>query len=239
MLSIIIPTLNEEQYLPRLLASIAGQRGTDFEITVADAGSTDATVRIAEVAGARVVAGGLPGAGRNSGAAVSIGETLLFLDADVVLPSRTFLGDCMKEFDARALAIASCEIDPLTDERLDRFMHWVYNVYTVSTEKIVPHAGGFFILVRRAVHEAIGGFDETVRFAEDQEYVQRAVAVGPYGFLRCHKIAVSVRRFERDGRFTVAAKNLIAELHMRTIGPIRSDILKYRFGYDRDRDTHA
>lgn len=237
MLSIIIPTLNEEQYLPRLLRSIAGQEGIEYEVIIADAGSTDRTPAIAAEHGARLCPGGMPGAGRNRGAVVARGEMLLFLDADVVLSSPTFLRDCLHEFNGRRLAIASCEIDPLTNERLDRFMHWVYNVYTVSTERIVPHAGGFFILVRRNIHEAIDGFDETVRFAEDQEYVQRAVRVGPYGFLRCHKIAVSVRRFERDGRFVVAAKNLIAELHMRTIGPIRSDILKYRFGYDQREDT--
>src|SRR3989338_187998 len=46
-LSIIVITLNEEKYLPRLLRSIERQSFRDYDVIVADAGSTDATVRIA------------------------------------------------------------------------------------------------------------------------------------------------------------------------------------------------
>ena len=48
MLSIIIPSLNEEKYLELLLASIKKQNYKDFEIILADAGSNDATIDIAK-----------------------------------------------------------------------------------------------------------------------------------------------------------------------------------------------
>ena len=48
ILSIIIPTYNEEEYLPLLLKSIKQQDFRDYEIIVADANSKDNTVKIAE-----------------------------------------------------------------------------------------------------------------------------------------------------------------------------------------------
>ena len=46
MISIVIPTLNEEKYLPKLLVSIKKQHYKDYEIIVADAGSKDNTRKI-------------------------------------------------------------------------------------------------------------------------------------------------------------------------------------------------
>lgn len=57
-LSIIIPTYNEEEYLPKLLEGIKSQDFEDYEIIVADANSTDKTREIAEVYGCKIVDGG-------------------------------------------------------------------------------------------------------------------------------------------------------------------------------------
>ena len=59
-LSIIIPTYNEEWYLPKLLDSLDNQTFSDFEIIVADNHSKDCTVSVAKKHGCRVVKGGLP-----------------------------------------------------------------------------------------------------------------------------------------------------------------------------------
>ena len=88
-LSIIIPTYNEENYLPLLLKSIQAQNFSDYEIIIADAGSQDRTREIARDADCRVVDGGLPAVGRNRGAESAQGEYLLFLDADVCLTDGT------------------------------------------------------------------------------------------------------------------------------------------------------
>jgi len=82
MLSIIIPTLNEEKYLPFLLSSIKEQNFKDYEIILSDAGSEDRTIEIAKSYGCRVVKGGLPAKGRNQGARAAAGDLLLFLDSD-------------------------------------------------------------------------------------------------------------------------------------------------------------
>ena len=77
-ISIIIPTLNEARFLPKLLESIKKQTFTDYEVIVADAGSKDKTLEIAKKYGARIVKGGFPAEGRNAGARAAKGDFLFF-----------------------------------------------------------------------------------------------------------------------------------------------------------------
>jgi rSAM/selenodomain-associated transferase 2 len=82
-LSVIIPTLNEEEHLAATLAALPA----GVEVVVADGGSRDATPAIAKAHGARLVVTG-PGRARqlNHGAAAAGGAILLFVHADTVLP---------------------------------------------------------------------------------------------------------------------------------------------------------
>ena len=52
-LSVIVPTLDEAEVLPGLLADLRGQQGLRLEVLVADGGSSDATTALAAAAGAR------------------------------------------------------------------------------------------------------------------------------------------------------------------------------------------
>lgn len=232
MLSIVIPTYNEEFLLPKLLSSIRDQKYKDVEIIVADAKSKDKTRQIATNYKCRVVEGGLPAVGRNKGAAVAKGEYILFLDADVVLPDVHFIGRMMEEFLERKLDIATSLIAPLSTKALDSFFFVFYNSYIYATQKVFPHAHGFCILVRRSFHKRIRGFDERVLLAEDHDYAQRAKKDGAvFGVLTHARIPVSTRRFVRDGHFRTTARYVLCELHMLTLGSVKSDIFKYRFGY--------
>ena len=58
MLSIIIPTLNEGEYLPFLLDSIKRQTFQGYEVIVADANSGDKTRQIAKERECLLVQGG-------------------------------------------------------------------------------------------------------------------------------------------------------------------------------------
>ena len=239
MLSIIIPTYNEEAYLPRLLASIRSQRFSEYEIVVADAKSSDRTCEIATKFGARVVDGGMPGPGRNRGAEAAKGDLLLFLDADVVLPDVEWLGRKIAQFEERDLDAGTCLVKPLSGKLIDLFSHNVFNAHMMATQFLMAHAPGFCIFARKSLHERIGGFDETIKLAEDHDYVQRAHHVGKFRVLHGSRIRVSVRRFERDGRFSIFGKYLLAELHLLTRGQIRNDRFEYTFGYaknDRAKD---
>lgn len=232
MLSIVIPTYNEEKYLPFLLRSITAQTSRDYEIIVADNRSKDRTREIALAAGARVVDGGMPAAGRNAGAAAAKGDVLLFLDADVILPDPRFIEDTAAEFRERGLDAATCKVEPLSDKKIDRYLHESFNYFMWVTSAVRPHAPGFCIFARKDMHRRIGGFDETIKLAEDHDYVERAGKLGKFRILKSHRIPVSVRRLDKDGRFKTFIKYLLAEVHLCTKGKITSDIFKYRFGYD-------
>ena len=232
-LSIVIPTLNEERDLPSLLMALDAQDFRDFEVIVADANSPDRTREIAHRHECRIVDGGLPGAGRNAGAEAAHGEVLLFLDADVV-PEPEFITGMLKEFDERGLDIATCPAEPIGGHVGDALMLATYNAYVLLTQNIWPHAPGFCILVRRDLHVAMGGFDETVHVAEDADYAKRAAKRGHFGIVITTHIPVSTRRFETDGRFLTSLKYITWDLHRALIGEIteeKRDLFTYKFGH--------
>jgi glycosyltransferase involved in cell wall biosynthesis len=230
MLSIIIPTFNEEKFLPHLLKSLKEQTFKDFEIIVADNQSIDATRYIALEADAKVVDGGLPARGRNNGAKIAQGEWLLFLDADVILPF-DFLEKAMTEIKKRNFSIATCLIIPLSDRKIDKFLHSAVNLYFWAIKKIFPHAPGFCIFVKKELHQLAGGFDEKIKLAEDHDYIFRLSKVGNFGLLQGIRIPVSVRRLDKDGRFNISLKYLVVEVHLIFLGPIYSNIFNYKFGH--------
>jgi len=231
LLSIIIPTLNEEKSLSNLLRSINKQVGVRFEIIVADNNSKDSTRQIASSYDAKVVSGGPPSQARNNGALAARGDTLLFLDADVILPAPDFLKKNLSEFKRHKFDMATCAFCPMSEKIIDRLFHQVANFYIRKVNLLLPHAPGFCIFIRKKVHDRIDGFDEDLKLAEDHDYAKRAGKVAKLGFLKSYPILVSVRRFKRDGHFNVAAKYILCEMHMILKGPVRSDIFKYRFGY--------
>ncbi|WKZ29424.1 MAG: glycosyltransferase [Patescibacteria group bacterium] len=237
MLSIIIPTYNEEGYLPRLLASIRSQNFDGYEIVVADAHSSDRTREIALQFGARVVDGGMPGPGRNRGAEAAKGDVLLFLDADVVLPDVDWLAGKMEQFTRRELDAATCLVKPMDGKLIDHVSHNVFNAHMMATQFMLAHAPGFCIFARKRLHERIKGFDESIKLAEDHDYVERARRIGTFRVLHGTRIRVSVRRFERDGRFSIFGKYLLAELHLLMRSQIRDDRFAYTFGHAKD--VHA
>ena len=233
MMTIVIPTKNESDSLPRLLASIKEQTMQPGEVIVADACSDDATREIATSFGAKVVEGGLPGVGRNNGAHHATKEIILFLDADVELQDKHFLEKTIGEMLERKLDIATCDVRPISNRFIDRVLHASYNRYARLCGSYIPHAPGFCIFVRKAVHEDIGGFDEEVLFAEDHDYARRAVSKRyRFGILE-EVVPVSVRRLDRDGRLSIFIKYALGELHLIFIGPVRHARFRYSFGHNQ------
>jgi len=225
MLSIIIPALNEEKHLPLLLEEIKKQNFQDLEVIVADAGSKDKTLEIAKSYGCKVVPGGLPAKGRNEGAKAARGDTLLFLDADNIYLPPNFLENLLAEFKKRNLKVASFPILP-KGNWLDKIAYGLYNSWTWLSQRFLPHATNS-VLVKRDIHEKIGGFDEEITIAEDHFYARQAAKIGKFGFIKTKPVLTSCRRFERDGRFITYSKYLIAALQMFLFGRIKSNFYHY------------
>ena len=88
MISVVIPTQNSERLLPRCFDSLitAAVRGVVREVIVSDCGSSDATLSIADGAGAHIVRGGKTRSDQLAeGAASAKSEWLLFLHPETAL----------------------------------------------------------------------------------------------------------------------------------------------------------
>jgi len=235
ILSIIIPTYNEEEYLPVLLESIKKQSFTDYEIIVADANSADKTREIAEEYGCIVVDGGLPAVGRNNGAKVAEGEILLFLDSDLELTDE-YLRKAIYEFRMERLGIAITQMKPLSSKVEDKIFHDFANRFMISVEKIKPHGAGCYgIIAKKELHDMCGGFDESLTFGEDTDYIERLAKKEPFKVLRNAKIGVSTRRLEEEG-----IETLIRQYGKSTINDFlgkRTDAneLNYNFDHGHER----
>ena len=234
MLSIIIPSLNEEKYLPLLLDSIKDQKfNQEYEIILADAGSKDKTIEIAKSYGCKITTGGLPAKGRNEGAKIAKGDLLLFLDADVIL-EEGFLLESLKKFKQEKLDICAFFLIPITeDKKIKIFCYLFGNLPMKLSEKIIPH-GAMGILVKKSIHKKIKGYNEEIKLCEDHDYVRRAAKIGKFKLFPSPKVFYSLRRFEQDGWIKVCSVYAFSNIHS-FFYPVKSNFFNYKFNhYTRD-----
>ena len=234
ILSIIIPTYNEEEYLPVLLESIKQQDFSDYEIIVADADSKDNTIKIAEEYGCIVVEGGMPAVGRNNGAKVAKGDYLLFLDSDLKL-TEDYLAKVIYEFKMERLGIAITQMKPLSKKTEDKVLHDLANLFMISVEKIKPHGAGCYgIIAKRELHECCGGFNEELTFGEDTEYIERLAKKERFKVLRNAKFGVSTRRLEEEGLATLAKQ--YGKSTVNDFLGIRTEASDLNYGFDHGKE---
>jgi glycosyltransferase involved in cell wall biosynthesis len=232
-LSIVIIAKNEEKNIGRLLDSIRKQKTTiPYEIILADAKSTDATVSIAGRYGVKIVNGGMPSVGRNIGASYATGDIILFLDADTVLPE-CFIEKNLAEFKQRNLSVAAVLTKVLSRKESHKLAYKVINEHFILTEKIDPCAFGYCIFCLTKIHVLIGGFNEKLKMFEDKNYAQRAAQTGRFGVLRAVPIMTYARRFEKDG-ITYSLFRAMAYLFVRRmVGDEKANkLFKYELSYE-------
>lgn len=146
-LSVVIPVLNAERYLPGCLDSILRQRthSLKYEIVVADGGSTDRTRHIAEAAGARVIEN--PYRLAEPGVALGInaarGQFITVMAADNRMRGEDFINRILAPFqDPKVVAafplVVSTHEDGLATRYINRysdpFSHFVYGSINTSME---------------------------------------------------------------------------------------------------------
>lgn len=232
MISIIIPALNEEKYLPILLNAIKKQTYKDYEVIIADGGSEDKTKKIARKYGCKIVPGGSPAKGRNHGAEHAKGEYLLFLDADVVFDN-FFVEKMLDEFIKKNLDAGTSSIGYEPNNIIDRMTTPVFNIYIRLFEKTKsPRAPGFCIIIKKSTFNKIKGFSEKLKVAEDHDLVAKAAHIGKFGVLS-PKIKVSLRRWKKEGTIKLFLKYMSVELHLLFHKTIPKDMIEYEYGeYD-------
>ena len=204
--SLVIPARNESELLPRLLDTVDHarrqcRRGEDaVEVIVADNGSTDATAAIAESRGCRVVSveKRCIAAVRNGGAAVAAGPLLAFVDADIRVHPETF--------NAIDTALGSKKVAAgATGVRLERWSLGIAATYALMVPFVwMLRMDTGVVFCRRRDFEAIGGYEEKLRFGEDVRFLVDLRKNGrPRGQrltrLRHVKAIACMRKFDRHG----------------------------------------
>jgi rSAM/selenodomain-associated transferase 2 len=207
-LAVVVPTLNEARRLPALLARLGAGTGPDpgdraDEVVVADGGSADGTRALAAGAGARVV---LAPRGRGSqlaaGARATSAALLLFLHADC-LPAPGALARLRAAFAADAALVASGMAQRIAAR--GRFYRLVERAADARARRGMVF-GDSGLCARRSAYEAVGGFREQPLF-EDVDLARRLARHGAVRLLEDAVLAVSARRWEREGRFRCTLRN--------------------------------
>lgn len=190
MISIIIPTLNEEKVLADTLKNLVdGLKHTPYEIIVSDGRSTDKTREIAKSFGAKVLE--YQGTkrqtiaqARNAGAAEARGDMLLFLDADITLPEpEDFLAKLTVQFsqDEKLVAMTvGLRVLPQFETTADRIIFNFMNYYSyfLNDTLRIGGAAGEFQMCRASAFKAVDGYNENLVAGEDYDFFQRLQRIG-------------------------------------------------------------
>lgn len=187
-LSVVIPSINEEKYLPRCLSSIAQQTYKNYEIIVSDGGSTDKTVEIAKKYGAKVVVNKNTNVtqARQKGAEVATGEIIVCADADTTYhPNR--LEKIVYDFqkDERIVAVGGggiFEKKPLWYYIYWKifyfFLTWIWKIF-----KVALYIPALNLSFKREAFKKIGEYNVYLDFGGDElDIVARLKKVGKVYF---------------------------------------------------------
>ncbi len=204
LVSIIIPTLNEENNISSLLDSLVALAGV--EIIVCDGGSSDATVEICRHFPVRVLSSQVGrGIQLNAGAECAGGEIFLFLHADSRIESRVL--DEIRYAVAQGHPWGCCSLR--FSERTLLF-HTIASLSNFRARIFSSCYGDQGIYCQRELFWENGGFPETI-FLEDMGFShqlrrrQRARIVKGM-------VVTSTRRFREAGIWKTIAKNQMIKI---------------------------
>jgi len=189
--SVVIPSYNRLNVLPRAVASVLAQNESDFELIVVDDGSTDGTAawlatqtdpRIKVIAAERNHG---VSAARNRGLAAARAPVVAFLDSDdTYRPQRLRRALDVMDAEPDVVCTLSSAIKQVWDEK---------RTSLVPDIKLAPAAfewalycdligiDGSGITVRTQAAREVGGFCEKLRRTEDREFLIR---LAPHGAVR-------------------------------------------------------
>ena len=210
LFSIIIPTLNEELFLPKLLDSLVAQTFKNFEVFVVDGGSDDKTSHVASkytdrLPSLTVITNAKRNVSyqRNTGAHAASGEWVIFIDADSILLPYA-LERSHKYILAHDPTIFTSWFGPDTDKVGEVIVTLGINmIYESGIMLKKPFTMGTFAGVKRQTFLLVGGYDETISYGEDFDMTKRVCQQGGrYSLIRETLYIYSLRRFRYQKTLT-------------------------------------
>src|SRR6266581_946708 len=213
LVSVVIPCYNQAHFLREAIESVLAQTYPHFEVVVVDDGSTDNTAAVvAGYPGVRYFRQENQGlaAARNTGLRHSVGERLVFLDADDrLMPHAIEVGlACFKDHPECAFVYGHSRFMTFDGS----LFHWqprprVEGDYYLALLQGCPIFATGSVMYRREIFELVGGFDPSLSPAADYDLYYRIARQFP---IRCHDQTIAEYR-KHDTNMTRSS-----ELMLRT-----------------------
>lgn len=195
-ISIVIPAHNESKCLPQTIAKLQEsiqQVGVSAEIIVVDDDSSDDTAPIARKLGCEVVSVCLRniGAVRNAGAETAKNESLIFVDADTLVPATT-LRETLAAI-ANGCVGGGAIVDIDDSKKVSAIKYLLFLSVSIGWQRMGKWAAGCYVFANRSVFKKIGGFPEEY-FAGEEYFVSRELKAAGRFHLCSAKVITSARK---------------------------------------------
>lgn len=226
-LSIIIPALNEEEYISSTLNKIEENisKGSAYEIIVIDAGSKDRTLDVLKGFDCRVEVKtafkGRKYESLNYGASIATGEVLFFLDADCIVPDKFDL-KIQNIINEKSVVGGAFEYQS-ENQSIEFKVIQLMNRLRYRVDGLYFGDQGIFCL--RNTFEDVGGYPEEP-IMEASFLCRKLRSAGKMNLIKS-PIITSTRRFDNSGVCQVFFNDMI--IWMRFL--LRMDIKKYASAY--------
>ena len=197
-ISIIIPVLNEEEYIKKVVVDIQNNAtsGKIKELFVIDGGSTDNTVKEARSLGATVISAKRGRANQmNFGANIATGEILYFLHVDT-LPPQGFDSHIINAYSSgNEAGCFRLQFD--SNHPALTFFAWCTRI----NHKLCRGGDQSLYISKKLFHKT-GGFNTAYTIYEDNEFIGRIYTLANF-FIIPNAVKTSARRYENKGVFAL------------------------------------
>lgn len=208
--SIIIPTLNEEKYLPILLSDLKDQTYANFEVVVVDGKSDDKTVKKSQKFDKhfplKIITSQKRNVcfQRNLGVEHAKSDWIIFMDADIrVQPF--FLQGIKYRADQYESDMFVTYLKPDSSHQLDIVLMAVTNMQINSQKSSnKPAFMESMFVIKKEIFKKIGGFDESVKWGEGGVFVTKAAKKGyKFSVYKDPEYTFSLRRLRSQGTLKI------------------------------------
>lgn len=235
--SIIIPTLNEGSFLPKLLTDLKKQISKDFEVIIVDGHSEDDTEKIAKSYKKDLrlnvinVSKRNVSYQRNYGAKIAKSNFLVFLDADSRI-SRVFFRRLKKIIlKERGLVFLPTLVPDEKTAQAQVIFNLTNRLIEISQVLGKPLASGGSIIIEKNFYHLVKGFDESLFIAEDHNLLKKINQWGVRAkILRTLKVTFNLRRMRNEGKMKVFYKYALAVSHFFLKGDVKKNLFDYQMG---------
>lgn len=192
MISIIIPVVNEENHLKKLLPLLVNSEAK--EVIVVDGGSDDNSKIIAKKLGAKVIYAPKSRAKQMNAGAKAATEDILYFVHDDSIPPSSFHEDIKNHQDKN---IPFGCFRSLFDTK-NRFLR--INSYFSRYKGMMFRGGGQTLWITKEFFQELNGYDESLKLMEEYDFIKRASQKADYKVIQ-KDVLVSTRTYDENGNF--------------------------------------